>query len=87
MTAAEEPEWHELALCREVGGDLFFAESGDLSHVKEAKQVCAACTVRTSCLEDALRISTFHDRYGIRAGMSPGQRARLRATRTKGMAA
>lgn len=82
-----KPAWHELALCREIGGDLFFSDPDDNSTALIAKQVCAACEVRSGCLDDALQIGTYQDRYGIRAGLSPNQRARLRRTRTKGMAA
>jgi WhiB family redox-sensing transcriptional regulator len=86
MTAGEST-WHELALCREIGGDLFFSDPDENSTVLLAKQVCAACEARPECLADALSVGTYRDRYGIRAGLSPGQRARLRTTRAKGMAA
>lgn len=78
----EQPRWWALALCAEIGAEgLFFPEDGDLGQVALAKQVCASCEVRVECLEDALATAPHWDRYGIRAGTSARERARMRLER------
>lgn len=82
-----EPRWWDFALCREVGGEIFFGEDGDRGLVQFAKATCRSCDVAQACLEDALAVNTYHDRYGIRAGLTPHERARLRRDMNKGVAA
>ena len=67
-------DWRWLALCAQVGGDLFFPEKGESA--RPAKAICARCTVRRPCLEFALE----HEiRHGIWGGLSDHQRRRLTA--------
>ncbi len=67
------PEWHQEALCAQVGGDWWFPEKG--GQAKEAQQVCAKCPVQEECLQTAL---ANHEPYGIWGSSSPRDRARMR---------
>lgn len=77
-------EWLAQALCAMPHmakyRDLFFPTSGEKNKTAAAKQICAACPVRASCLADALAEEggRAHDnRHGIRGGLSPrGRRNR-----------
>ncbi len=65
--------WQDAALCSQVDGEIFFPEKG--GSTRAAKRVCAACTVRSECLEFALETDQPH---GIWGGMSERERRRLR---------
>jgi len=66
--------WRRRAACarRGVDPELFFPEQG--GRPEPAKRICARCPVRAACLDDAL---ATRDEYGIRGGMTPGERRRL----------
>lgn len=68
--------WQENANCMGVDPDLFFPERG--ASTREAKAVCAACTVRVECLEYALANA---EKFGIWGGMSERERRRIRRLR------
>lgn len=71
--------WRLDALCAEVGDDvIWFPEKG--GSTREAKAVCARCTVREACLEDAL---AWDERFGIRAGLSERQRRAIAQQRKR----
>jgi WhiB family redox-sensing transcriptional regulator len=70
--ASEELDWQERALCAEVDGDLFFPEKGGSTAV--SKRVCAACPVRSECLDYALQ---NEERFGIWGGLSERERRKL----------
>ena len=77
------PEWHKDALCREIGGDVFFPESseaGDTSDPRElvyaAKRICRLCDVQAQCLEYALQT---REPYGVWGGRSAKERRRMSA--------
>ena len=55
-----------------VQENAFFPEKG--GSTREAKKVCAACEVRTECLQDALDRG---ERFGIWGGLSERERRRL----------
>lgn len=59
--------------CRHLPADLFHPERGEST--KDAKAVCAACTVRIPCLEWAL---ANHEKFGIWGGTSERERRRIR---------
>lgn len=68
--------WRDIALCRQIPGDLWFPEKGESA--KAAKRVCAACPVRQACLDYAMR----HDeRFGIYGGLTERERKALRRKR------
>lgn len=61
--------WSALAECLNMSGDIFFPPVG--RNYREAMIVCYRCTVRTECLDMALRSDMQHGYVG---GMSPQQR-------------
>ncbi len=70
----QRPDWIAQANCRGLAVELFFPERG--VSTTEAKQVCAACTVRTECLDYAL---TNYERWGTWGGKSERQRRHYRS--------
>lgn len=71
-------EWMNRALCREVGGDLFFPDSG--GDPTDAKRVCRRCPVNTQCLDYALQFSVL----GVWGGTTECERRRMRRERKAG---
>lgn len=77
--------WRRHALCAEAGADpdLFFPDGDSpryAAQIGEALAYCRACPVVAECLDAALRdeggrVKTY--RYGIRGGLTRGQRYRL----------
>jgi WhiB family redox-sensing transcriptional regulator len=71
------PAWMDHALCRTLSPADFFPSDG--VGVELAKRVCAECSVRTECLEYALKYRIDH---GVWGGCSERERRRiLRARR------
>jgi WhiB family transcriptional regulator, redox-sensing transcriptional regulator len=69
----ERLPWQEQALCAYVDPDVFFPEKGGSS--REAKRICAQCTVQRECLDYAL---ANDERFGIWGGLSERERRRLK---------
>lgn len=67
------PDWRELALCAEVGGDQWFPEQGESA--APAKRVCRSCPVTEPCLQYALDTD---QRWGVWGGKSERERRRLK---------
>lgn len=65
--------WQSDALCAQTDPEAFFPEKG--GSTRDAKKVCAACNVRSQCLEYAL---ANDERFGIWGGLSERERRRLR---------
>lgn len=65
--------WQSDALCAQTDPEAFFPEKG--GSTRDAKKVCAACNVRSECLEYAL---SNDERFGIWGGLSERERRRLR---------
>lgn len=65
--------WQEYALCAQTDPEAFFPEKG--GSTREAKGVCASCTVRAQCLEYALKND---ERFGIWGGYSERERRRMK---------
>ena len=65
--------WQRDALCAQTDPDAFFPEKG--GSTREAKAVCAACSVRVECLQYALMND---ERFGIWGGLSERERRRAR---------
>ncbi|WP_136089519.1 WhiB family transcriptional regulator [Auritidibacter ignavus] len=68
-----ELAWQADALCAQTDPEAFFPEKG--GSTRDAKRVCAQCTVRQECLDYAL---AHDERFGIWGGMSERERRRLR---------
>lgn len=68
--------WRLQALCGQVDPELWFQEPGTAGYSAEleraAKAICRRCPVRAKCLDDA--IDTGEMTFGIRGGLSPGER-------------
>lgn len=68
--------WQERALCSQTDPEAFFPEKG--GSTREAKKVCAGCTVRAECLDYAL---VNDERFGIWGGLSERERRKLKQRR------
>lgn len=68
--------WREEALCAQTDPALFFPEKG--GSTREAKRVCADCSVRIQCLESAL---DNDERHGIWGGLSEVDLRKIRRAR------
>lgn len=75
------PDWHAHAACAGMDEARFFpvADGGPLGveRIEQAKQVCAGCPVRTTCLADTMARESPTARYGVFGGLSAGDRSRL----------
>lgn len=67
--------WRSRAACKDVSFDVFFPEKYRQSPTT-ARRICAACPVRMSCLEEAMRVEDTW-RYGIYGGLTPTERGEL----------
>lgn len=68
-----EENWMYDAACRDADPETFFPDLGH--NGREAKKICARCTVVHECLEYAL-LDNITD--GIWGGMSGDQRHKIR---------
>lgn len=66
-------DWRDDAVCARRDVDRRFWYTADLAGVIVARAVCVECPVRQPCLRDGL-----HDEWGVWAGWTPHERARLR---------
>ena len=75
----------ENPVCREIGGDIFYAGDEDdpgqidnnLANMMIAKKVCMGCSHKLECLEWGLH----HETFGIWGGLSPKELSRMRSKR------
>lgn len=58
VLARFRPAWMRHAACAGMDTDLFFPERGDVAKANAARRICAACPVRTQCLEWAIAPET-----------------------------
>lgn len=68
--------WQARANCLGVSADLFFPERG--ASTREAREVCAGCSVREECLAYALANEI---KFGIWGGTSERERRKMRKQR------
>lgn len=81
-----DPTWRDRAACLGVDPELFFPHGYSDQYapqIAEAKAVCGDCPVRAECLADALDGKPSFDTDGIRAGLDPDQRTKLRRLRQR----
>ncbi|MER6320040.1 WhiB family transcriptional regulator [Streptomyces sp. NPDC001581] len=72
-------QWQTRAACRDLGSGRFFHPAGERGEDREerdaaAKRVCAACPVRTACLDHALRT---REPFGVWGGLTEEERHAL----------
>jgi len=67
-----EVSWWTLARCRGIDPVVFHPAEGDPG--EEAKEICALCPVRESCLDHAL---TAREKDGVWGGLTAIERRRL----------
>ncbi|UJV42030.1 WhiB family transcriptional regulator [Streptomyces sp. AMCC400023] len=75
-----EPDWRDDAACRDVNDDTFFPQPGDTARTNYAKSICGRCPVQPTCLAVALAEEggrTKDNRFGVRGGLTHGQRYAL----------
>lgn len=65
--------WQADSLCTQTDPEAFFPEKG--GSTRDAKRICAECTVRSECLEYAL---ANDERFGIWGGLSERERRKFR---------
>jgi WhiB family transcriptional regulator, redox-sensing transcriptional regulator len=65
-------EWRERGACRGLDPSIFFPDEDD--DAGDAKQVCASCDVRLTCLEHALAI---REKQGVWGGATERERRRI----------
>jgi WhiB family transcriptional regulator, redox-sensing transcriptional regulator len=77
VDSADWVDWRDRASCARPGVDpeLFFPFPGEHGKAARAKRICAGCPVRPACLADAM---ASRDGFGIRGGLTPNERQRLR---------
>lgn len=76
--------WYRAAACSGTDPELFHPDSESPAAQQDAKELCAACPVRETCLDEALAEEAglgLTSRFGIRGGMSRRQRVREDARR------
>ncbi|MEM8618136.1 MAG: WhiB family transcriptional regulator [Actinomycetota bacterium] len=72
--------WRTRAACQGEFGSLFYPplrtekKSAKSTREQRAKAVCAACPVRTDCLDHAVR---HGERYGVWGGLTDAERRHL----------
>lgn len=70
-------DWRQQANCLGTAVNLFFPEQGASTHdAVWAKAICAACPVRTECLD-----ANIDEKWGIWGGMSERERRKERRRR------
>ncbi|MEX2549141.1 MAG: WhiB family transcriptional regulator [Nitriliruptoraceae bacterium] len=70
---ADDRAWMLEAKCLDADPEAFFPEKG--GSTREAKRICAACPVRSECLDHAL---SSDERFGIWGGLSERERRRAK---------
>jgi WhiB family redox-sensing transcriptional regulator len=64
--------WRQHAACRGLDAVIFYPTSDE--EAEPAKDVCAQCAVRTTCLEHALAV---REKEGIWGGCTERERRRI----------
>ena len=76
--SGKEILWRELGACRGLEPSIFFPDEDE--DAAPAKEVCADCRVRVSCLEYAL---TIREKQGVWGGATERERRRIIRQRRK----
>lgn len=81
--------WQSRAACRDLPTEWWFPNAQGTGttgeHMyRDARAVCARCPVRVECLDDAREADALFGAHGMRAGLTPGQRAAAWGGRRQG---
>ena len=71
------PDWRFLAACNSTTAEAMFPDPGNKKATAQAVGICHGCPVVQQCLTAALKEEggrSKESRFGIRAGLTPGQR-------------
>lgn len=68
-------DWMDQAACKGMDPALFYPGPGESGWDHPARKVCAACPVKTQCLDHAL---ANDERFGFWGGTSEKQRRKMR---------
>jgi len=66
--------WMDMARCKGETDKMFPKGHKDISYIKDAREMCANCTVRPHCLEYAIQFPPA-DMHGVWAGLTSRQLA------------
>lgn len=77
--------WAARAACKDQDLGLFFSDAEQ--KIVQAKAICAACPVRTACLDEALRAEATSSGAGIFGGLTADERTELATERARQQAA
>lgn len=69
-------QWTDQAACVGTNPDMWFRDEHESTSYREARAICAACPVRTECLNWALETKTEHGLFG---GLTARQRKGVHA--------
>lgn len=72
----DETDWMVDAACRDADTNLFFVDRG--ASITAARQLCADCPVRDTCLDYAIADNLP---FGIYGGLTPKERRALNRPR------
>ncbi|MCX5197190.1 WhiB family transcriptional regulator [Streptomyces sp. NBC_00249] len=88
-TLEPQPNWAASAKCATVDPEVMYPGPNDGAAYKTARDLCDVCPVLAECFADVMAYegnATAKYRYGIRAGLTPAERAN-RHTRSRKQAA
>lgn len=78
MLTITNPDWREIAACRDSEPSLFFPIGTTglaIEQIQEAKGICSLCLVTDECLQYALQTN---QEAGVWGGYAEDERRRLR---------
>ena len=80
ITNPNDEDWGQAACTGDADPDAWFPDEGDWQRAAYAKLTCyTQCPLRDACLRIALESDADWARWGIWGGLSPHERARLKA--------
>ena len=68
----KDTTWMDNANCKGKTNQMFPKDYKDITYIKQARQICAECTVKPQCLTYALQYPTA-DMHGVWAGLTSRQ--------------
>jgi WhiB family redox-sensing transcriptional regulator len=79
MSLFLELAWQNEAACMNQDTELFFtpdssAPGAQVENLDTIRRMCAGCPVLSECFEHSVR----HEQYGVWAGLTASERARIR---------